>query len=192
MNERGKSDSPIVPGKPPNKAERSAEEVVEGRGLANGSLRERNASRTPSRTDALSALERVRHAARSDGRQRFTALLHHVYDVGRLRSAYLATRKDAAAGVDGVTWEEYGRELESNLRDLSDRVKRGAYRAKPVRRVYIPKTDGRQRPLGVPTWASYRTSYEVASDFFRWFWILVDAATRVRSSSFFSVSMVIQ
>jgi group II intron reverse transcriptase/maturase len=73
-----------------------------------------------------------------------------VYDVARLRAAYLALKRDAAAGVDGETWHSYGQPLEANLQDLSDRVKRGAYRARPVRRAYIPKADGRQRPLGVP------------------------------------------
>jgi group II intron reverse transcriptase/maturase len=82
---------------------------------------------------------------------RFTALLHHIYDVHRLRAAYLALKRDAAAGVDGETWRSYGERLEENLRDLADRLKRGAYRAKPVRRVYIAKADGRQRPLGVTT-----------------------------------------
>jgi len=81
---------------------------------------------------------------------RFTALLHHVYDVSRLRTAFFALKKDAAPGVDGETWRHYEQALEANLQDLSERLKRGAYRAKPVRRAYIAKTDGRQRPLGVP------------------------------------------
>jgi hypothetical protein len=87
-----------------------------------------------------------------DKKQRFTALLHHVYDVERLRAAYLAIKKDAAAGVDGETWEHYGENLEANLQDLSHRLKRGAYRARPVRRVYISKVGkpGELRPLGVP------------------------------------------
>jgi RNA-directed DNA polymerase len=82
---------------------------------------------------------------------RFTALLHHICDLGMLRTAYFGLKREAAAGVDGETWRHYGERLEENLRDLADRVKRGAYRAKPVRRVYIPKADGRQRPLGVTT-----------------------------------------
>jgi group II intron reverse transcriptase/maturase len=82
---------------------------------------------------------------------RFTAILHHVYDLNRLRTAYLALKRDAAAGVDGETWRHYGEALEDNLRDLSERLKRGSYRAKPVRRVFIPKADGRLRPLGVTT-----------------------------------------
>jgi group II intron reverse transcriptase/maturase len=96
------------------------------------------------------ALARVRKAAREKGKQRFTALLHHVYDVERLRKAYLETKRDASAGVDGETWQHYGESLEANLRDLSVRLQRGTYRAKPVRRVHIPKADGGQRPLGVP------------------------------------------
>ncbi len=151
MDGRGKSDSPVVPGKPPNKAEEPAAEVVEGRGLAKGKPPESNAPRTQGRTGALSALERVRQVAQKDRKQRFTALLHHVYDVGRLRGAYLAVKRNAAAGVDGETWQHYGENLEANLLDLAGRLKRGAYWAKPVRRAYIPKADGRQRPLGVPT-----------------------------------------
>jgi len=149
-NERGKSDSAVVPGKPPNKAEEPAAEVVEGRALAEGNSPERNMHRTQSRQGMPSALERVRQAARRDRKQRFTALLHHVYDVERLRVAYLALKRDAAPGIDGETWRHYGERLEDNLRDLAERLKRGAYRAKPVRRAYIPKADGRQRPLGVP------------------------------------------
>src|SRR3989449_1053534 len=126
-------------------------EAVEGSGLAKGNSGERNALRTQSRGGASSALERVRQVAQQDRKQRFTALLHHVYDVGRLRTAYLALKRDAAAGVDGETWRHYGEALEANLQDLSGRLKRGAYRAQPVRRAYIPKTDGRQRPRGVPT-----------------------------------------
>jgi group II intron reverse transcriptase/maturase len=122
---------------------------MEGRGLTKGNLPQQNASRTPSRTDAPSALERVRQAAAKGKRLRFTALLHHIYNLDTLRTAYFSLKKEAAAGVDGETWQHYGETLEENLQDLSHRLKRGAYRAKPVRRVYIPKTDGRQRPLGV-------------------------------------------
>ena len=97
-----------------------------------------------------SALERVRQAARRDRKLRFTALLRHVYDSEMLREAYFCLEREAAPGVDRVTWRQYGEALEDNLRDLSERLKRGAYRAKPVLRVFIPKADGRQRPLGVP------------------------------------------
>jgi retron-type reverse transcriptase len=93
-------------------------------------------------------LDRVRRVARKDKDARFTALLHHV-DVDRLRAAYFALRPKAAPGVDGVTWADYGLDLEANLLDLHARVHRGGYRAKPSRRAFIPKSDGRQRPLGV-------------------------------------------
>ncbi len=150
MNGRGKSDSSVVPAKPPNKAATRAAEAVEGRGLAKGNSLERNARRTQRRESATSALERVRQAAERDRQQRFTALLHHVYDIERLRTAYLGIKRDAAAGVDGETWRHYGEALEGNLQELAARLKRGAYRAQPVRRAYILKTDGRQRPLGIP------------------------------------------
>jgi len=150
-HEREKSDSPVVPGKQPNDAGRPAEEAVEGRGLAKGNPHECNAPRAQDRTSVLSALERVREVARKDRKQRFSTLLHHVYDTERLRGAYRALKPDAAAGVDGETWQHYGENLEANLEDLAGRLKRGAYRAKPVKRVFIPKADGRQRPLGVPT-----------------------------------------
>jgi group II intron reverse transcriptase/maturase len=150
MNGTGKSDNPVVPKKLPNKAEEPAAEAVEGRGLAKGNSHQQNALRTPGRASAPSALERVGEAANKDKKQRFTALLHHVYDIERLRAAYLALKREAAPGVDGETWQHYGEKLEDHLRDLSERLKRGAYRAKPVRRVFIPKADGRQRPLGVP------------------------------------------
>ena len=149
--DRGTSDRAMVPRKPPNNAEQSAAEVVEGRARPKGNSLERTEDRTQGRVSAHSALERVRQAAQRDRKQRFTALLHHVYDVDRLRAAYFAVKRDAAAGVDGETWQQYGQALETNLRDLADRLQRGAYRAKPVRRAYIEKTDGRLRPLGVPT-----------------------------------------
>jgi RNA-directed DNA polymerase len=152
MNGHGKSDSSAVPAKSPNQAEGTAAEAIEGRGLAKGNSPERNALRTQGRESTPSALERVREVARRDRKQRFTALLHHIYDVKRLRAAYLAIKRNAAAGVDGQTWEHYGETLEANLQDLSQRLKRGAYRARPVRRVYIPKVGkpGELRPLGVP------------------------------------------
>src|SRR2546421_462870 len=149
-NGPGKSDRPAVPEKSPNNAGQPAAEGMEGSGLAKGNLPQQNASRTPSREDASSALERVRQAASKDKKLRFTALLHHLYNLETLRMAYFSLKKEAAPGVDGETWRNYGETLEDNLQDLSHRLKRGAYRAKPVRRVYIPKADGRQRPLGVP------------------------------------------
>jgi RNA-directed DNA polymerase len=100
--------------------------------------------------DLRSALDRVRQAACRDKGLKFTSLWHHVCSIGRLREAYFALKRTAVAGVDGQTWEEYGKELESNLRDLSDRLKRGVYRARPVKRAYVPKADGKQRPIGIP------------------------------------------
>src|SRR5947208_3664580 len=149
MNGQGKSDRPEVPGKSPNNAGQPGAEGMEGSGLAKGNLLEQNASRTPSRSGALSALERVRQTAKGGRKLRFTALLHHIYNLETLRLAYFGLKREAAPGVDGETWRHYGEELEKNLQDLSERLKRGAYRAKPVRRVYIPKAEGRQRPLGV-------------------------------------------
>jgi group II intron reverse transcriptase/maturase len=151
MNERGKSDSPVVPGKLSNKgggASRPAE-GVEGRGLAEGNSARQNRSRTQSRKDLQQELGRIRQAARKDKKLRFTALWHHVYKVERLREAYYNVKRSASPGIDGETWQSYGKNLEENLRDLSERLRRGAYRAKPVRRGYIPKGDGRQRPIGV-------------------------------------------
>lgn len=150
MDGRGKSDSPIVSGKPPNNTEEPVAEAGERRGLAKGNLLGGTTRRTQRRTGVSHALERVRQAAKRDRKQRVTALLHHVYAIERLRAAYEALNPRAAAGIDGETWAHYGQALESNLRDLSGRLKRGAYRAQPVRRAYIPKADGRQRPLGVP------------------------------------------
>jgi RNA-directed DNA polymerase len=149
MNEHGKTDRPAVPAKSSNNAEQTVEERMKGRGLTKGNLPRQNVSRMQSRIDAPSALERVRQAARKDKKLRFTALLHHIYNLETLRMAYFSLKKEAAPGVDGETWRQYGEQLEGNLQDLSERLKRGAYRAKPVRRVYIPKADGRQRPLGV-------------------------------------------
>jgi RNA-directed DNA polymerase len=149
MDGHEKSDRLVVPSKLPNKpAVVAGAEVVEGRGLPEGNT----AGETrPGRSAGLgvsSDLDRVRQVARKDRDVRFTALLHHV-SVDRLRVAYRAIRPGAAPGVDGVTWRDYGSDLEANLRDLHARVQRGAYRASPVRRVFIPKADGRLRPLGV-------------------------------------------
>ncbi|MDQ1247923.1 MAG: RNA-directed polymerase, partial [Actinomycetota bacterium] len=150
MHEGGKSDDRVVPANLPNKvpAAAGAAEVGEGRRSAEGNT----ASKTPpghrAGSGASNALDRVREVARRDKGARFTALLHHV-DLARLRKAYAAIRREAAPGVDGVTWTEYGQDLEVNLADLHTRMQSGTYRAKPSRRVYIPKADGRQRPLGI-------------------------------------------
>jgi group II intron reverse transcriptase/maturase len=132
-----------------NNAGQPVAEEAEGRGPAKGNLPQQNAPRTQRRQGAPSALERIRLAAARDRKMRFTALLHHVYALPTLRAAYVSLKREAAAGVDGETWRHYGERLEENLCNLADRVKRGTYRAKPVRRVYLPKPDGRQRPLGV-------------------------------------------
>ena len=150
MNERGKSDGPVVPAKPANKAAVAAAEAVEERGPAKGNTASKTRPGHSAGSGAPSALDRVREVARRDKEARFTALLHHV-DVARLRAAYWAIRPQAAPGVDGVTWDAYGQELEANLRDLHERVHAGRYRARPSRRAYIPKADGRQRPLGIAT-----------------------------------------
>jgi group II intron reverse transcriptase/maturase len=134
--------------KPPNNAARAAAEAVEGRGLREGNAASKTRPGLRAGQGAPGALDRVRRIAQQDKEARFTALLHHV-DVERLRAAYGALNPRAATGVDGVTWHEYGRDLEANLRDLHARVHRGAYRAKPSRRAYIPKPDGRLRPLGI-------------------------------------------
>jgi RNA-directed DNA polymerase len=149
MHRHGKSDSPLLPTKLPNKAGLPATEVVEGRGLTNENMRQQNTSRTQSREqDVPSALERVRQAAVRNKVERFSALLHHV-TLQRLKDAFLNIKRNAAPGVDGVTWEHYESDLDRNIEELHSRVRRGAYRAKPSRRAYIPKTDGRQRPLGI-------------------------------------------
>ena len=148
MNERGKSDRPVVPANLPNKTASAVAEAGEGRGRAKGNTASKTRPGHSAGPGASSALERVREVARTDKGARFTALLHHV-DLTRLRAAYRAIRPQAAPGVDGVTWVEYGQDLEANLRDLHARVQAGRYRAKPSRRVHIPKADGRLRPLGI-------------------------------------------
>src|SRR5690348_2852433 len=157
MNGDGQSDSPVVPAKPANKPARgeaaytrAGAEPAEERGLAKGNTASAARSGRRAGTRAAGALDRVRQVAERDKDAQFTALLHHV-NIESLRAAYLALKHQAAPGVDGVTWEAYGRDLEANLQGLNDRLHRGAYRAKPSRRVFIPKADGRQRPLGIAT-----------------------------------------
>jgi RNA-directed DNA polymerase len=151
MDDHGQSDSLVVPMNSRNNAAEPAADAREGSGLAKGNSHGGHDGRTQRRDTASDGLARVREAAKRNRKQRFTALLHHVYDVDRLRAAYLAVTRDAAPGIDGETWAHYGEDLEDHLQDLAARVKRGAFRASPVRRVFIPKADGRQRPLGVPT-----------------------------------------
>jgi RNA-directed DNA polymerase len=148
MDDRGKSDGLVVPAKSPNNTGLPVAEAAEERRPAEGNAASKMRAGRRAGPDASSALDRVRRRALEDREARFTALLHHV-DVDRLRAAYRAINPRAATGVDEVTWRAYGQELERNLRDLHERVHRGGYRAKPVRRAYIPKPDGRERPLGV-------------------------------------------
>jgi RNA-directed DNA polymerase len=145
MHGSGESNSGVVPAKQPNKSETTPAEVVEGRPLTKENTQQSNSCRTPGRESEPSGLQRVRQAAKQDGKLKFTALLHHV-NIGLLRESYYSLKKQAAPGVDGVTWEEYGRDLEARITDLHGRVHRGAYRAQPSRRVWISKDDGRQRP----------------------------------------------
>lgn len=155
MNGRRKSDRPVVVTKPANKvdapsnSEVATAERVERRGLAKGKPPGQNTNRAQDREVVQSALSRIRQAAVKDKQAKFTSLMHHIYNLSTLREAYFALKRDAAPGVDGETWRQYRENLESNLTDLSTRLRRGAYRAKPVRRAFITKDDGRQRPLGV-------------------------------------------
>jgi len=148
----GKSDRSIVPESWSNKAGAAAwaAETEEERDLAKGNQLRQNGDRTQDRATPRSALERVRQAAKRNKDERFTTLWHHVYNIDRLRECFYALKRNSAPGVDGQTWQEYEQELEGNLQDLSSRLQRGAYRAKPVRRQYIDKDDGRQRPIGIP------------------------------------------
>ncbi len=148
MNGGGESNSGIVSAKQPNEGTGGPKEVVERRPLTKENMGEPNLRRTQSRESEPNGLDRVRQAAKKDRKLRFTALLHHV-NIDLLRRSYFSLKKQAAAGVDGMRWEEYGESLEERLAELHGRIHRGAYRAKPSRRVWIPKADGRQRPLGI-------------------------------------------
>jgi len=148
MHGGGKSDPVVVAEKPANKAERSAAELVEPRAGTKGNAGQQSTSRTPSRTSVTQALERIRRTARERKKERFTALLHHI-DTNLLEAEFFALKEHAVPGADGVTWRDYEQNLKANLEDLHARVHRGAYRPQPSRRVYIPKPDGRQRPLAI-------------------------------------------
>jgi RNA-directed DNA polymerase len=148
MHERGKSDSAIGAVKPANKAERSAAELVEQRAGTKGNADQQSTRRVQDRESVSQALGRIRQAAKQRKKEVFTSLLHHI-STDLLRLSFFAIKKDAASGVDGLTWQDYGADLERKLADLHDRVHRGAYRALPSRRQYIPKPDGRQRPIAI-------------------------------------------
>jgi RNA-directed DNA polymerase len=148
MHGHEKSDSVIVAEKPANKAEQPAAEPAEPRAGTKGNAGQQSTHRTQSRVNVSQALERIRKVARERKKERFTALFHHL-SIDLLEEAFFELKEDAAPGVDRLTWTDYEANLEQNLEDLHGRVHRGAYRALPSRRVYIPKPDGRQRPLAV-------------------------------------------
>src|SRR5689334_5415878 len=148
MYAAGESDGRIVPAKCPNKGGQAPAEGMEGRRPTKENIGQATPPRTRSRTSESSALLGVREVARRDKQTRFTALLHHV-TTGLLRDSYYALKREAGPGVDGVTWREYGTDLDERLVDLHCRIHRGTYRAQPSKRAYIPKADGRQRPLGI-------------------------------------------
>lgn len=148
MHERGKSGPAIVAEKPANKAEQSAAEPVERRAGTKGNASQLSTRRTQIRESVSQGLERIRQAAKERKKERFTALLHHV-SAELLEEAFFDLKRNAAAGIDGSTWKDYEADLGRKLEDLHARVHRGAYRALPSRRVYIPKSDGGQRPLAI-------------------------------------------
>jgi len=148
MNVGGESDDRVVPTKCPNKDGKPSAEGTEGRRSAKENSEQTTATQTQSWGNALSGLHRVREAAKKDKRSQFTTLLHHV-SVLLLQDSFYALKREAAPGVDGMTWKEYETDLDKRLEDLHSRVHRGTYRAQPSKRAYIPKADGRQRPLGI-------------------------------------------
>jgi RNA-directed DNA polymerase len=148
MHGRGKSDPAVVAVKPANKADRSAAEPVEPRAGTKGNASQQSTCRAQNRESVTQALERIRQAARQRKKETFTSLTNHI-STDLLRMAFLALKKDAAPGVDGLTWRTYEADLDRNLTDLHSRVHRGAYRALPSRRQYIPKADGRQRSIAI-------------------------------------------
>jgi len=148
MHALEESDRTIVPMNQPNKEDSSLAEVGEGRVRTKENIAQSNTSPTQSGERVSQGLRGVREVAKTRKQERFTALLHHL-SVSLLRDSYYALKRQAAPGVDGVTWKEYEDGLEGRISDLHSRVHRGAYRAQPSRRVYIPKADGRQRPLGI-------------------------------------------
>ena len=183
---RGESHNGIVPAKRSNEGRGGPKEIVEERPLTKENTEEPNPCRTQRREGGSSGLDRVRQAAQRDKQMRFTALLHHV-TIELLRSSYYHLKRGAAAGVDGVTWKEYGDGLEERLADLHGRIHRGAYRAQPSRRVWIPKADGRQRPLGIaaledkiasPRWGRFSTRFGK-----RTFWIFRTGSGRSAAST---------
>src|SRR2546422_4427860 len=158
----GESYGGVVPTKQSNQSEPSPAEAAEGRPPTKENTPRPNPCRTPSRESGPSGLERVREAAKRDRKRKFTALLHHV-SIDLLRQSYYSLKKQAVPGVDGVTWQEYGRDLEARLSDLHGRIHRGAYRARPSRRTWISKSDGRKRPLGIASLEDKVVQYAVGT-----------------------------
>jgi RNA-directed DNA polymerase len=152
MNGCRESDSPIVSEKPTNKTgdNKPVAEQVEKRGVAKRNPSKQNRNQTQSWTNLPNELDRIRYAAKRNRKEQFTSLWHHVYKESRLRKSYYMVKHGSSAGIDGETWNEYGKNLEDNLENLSERLRKGSYRARAVKRTYIPKGDGRQRPIGVP------------------------------------------
>jgi RNA-directed DNA polymerase len=148
MHVGGESDDRIVPAKCRNNGEQAPAEGMEGKRSTKENIEQATPPRTQSRISELSDLRGVREVANRDKRTRFTALLHHV-TTERLCNSYYALRRDAAPGIDGVTWQEYETDLDEKLADLHRRIHRGTYRAQPSKRAYIAQADGRQRPLGI-------------------------------------------
>lgn len=148
MHGRGKSDSVIVAEKPANETGQPVAELVERRMGAEGNTVQQNTRRAQDRGSVAHALDRIRRVARRRKKEKFTALLHHITPE-HLEEAFFELKKNAAPGVDGVTWRDYDADLDRNIADLHSRLHRGAYRALPSRRVYVPKPDGRQRPLAI-------------------------------------------
>src|SRR5262245_40432129 len=158
MHGRGKSDSAILAAKPANKADlptaeqsvvgSAVSEPVERRAGTKGNADWQNTRRAQSRESVSQALERIRKVARERKKERFTALLHHI-SIDLLGEAFFELKKDATPGVDGLTWRTYEADLDRHLTDLHERVHRGAYRALPSRRMYVPKPDGQQRPIAI-------------------------------------------
>ncbi len=134
--------------RPSNKADLSAAETVEPRARTKGNVEQQSTRRVQDRESVSQALDRIRHAARQRKKEKFTALYHHL-NIPMLRTAYFELKREAAPGVDGLTWQDYEVDLDRRIEDLHARVQRGAYRAQPSRRRFIPKADGRQRPLAV-------------------------------------------
>ena len=152
MNGYGESDSPIVSEKPSNKTgdKKPVAEKVEKRGLAERNPSKRNRTQAQSWIFLPNELDRIRYAAQRNKEEQFISLWHHVYDIRRLKRSFFKLKRKSAKGVDGMTWKEYSLNLKDNLDNLSERLRKGTYRARSVKRTYIPKGDGRQRPIGIP------------------------------------------